>query len=135
MPRDEAREVPSTGWRLSTHVVIVASVLLLGAVAYDLLRSCNEASGGLFDDGGGQACDPGRGAIAGRAVVVWLVFVLVVAAYRGVTSRQESGTHQSPVVERPDRVARLEVLAKLHQSGSLTDEEFDEEKRRLLASD
>jgi hypothetical protein len=34
----------------------------------------------------------------------------------------------------PDRVSQLQDLAKLHDSGALTDAEFEQEKKRVLGS-
>ncbi|MGP8060792.1 MAG: SHOCT domain-containing protein [Acidimicrobiales bacterium] len=37
------------------------------------------------------------------------------------------------VAAAPDRIAQLQQLAQLHDSGALTDEEFAQEKARILA--
>jgi hypothetical protein len=60
---------------------------------------------------------------------------------QGLAARMREGRERrmaraAPVAEAPQerRIARLERLARLQESGVLTDEEFSEEKRRILQS-
>jgi hypothetical protein len=39
-----------------------------------------------------------------------------------------------PVAEAPDMIGQLSQLAKLHEQGVLTDEEFAQQKARILAA-
>ena len=76
----------------------------------------------------------------GVGLAAWVLLALV--ARTGATRREpaiEVDGRAEPVAERPLRsdgsVAALERLAKLHQLGQLTDEEFAAAKRAVLTTD
>lgn len=72
--------------------------------------------------------------LLGWTVIGWFVALIWSAsAIRRDPVDKHSGTTERPV-EQADSYKKLEQLADLKDRGHLTQEEFDEEKRRVLSS-
>lgn len=78
-------------------------------------------------------------ATAGRTAVVVGTANAMTRPRGGAAVEAETPTAAAPVAPAPaggltdDAMARLRQLAELHQAGILTDDEFQEQKARLLA--
>jgi hypothetical protein len=97
--------------------------------AADVAKQQADALAASLSQGGGQAFT-GAGAADASEIVEALQ-----QAMPGAQINVAGGTPaQAPQGGGEDNVAQLERLAKLHESGALTDQEFEREKARILGS-
>ena len=113
----------------SSNVNLTLVVQAEGVPATTIEHSCIAPNAQMNQGAGGQVV------MGGGADVNEIVQALQ-QQYPGaqieVEGGQVMGDAQAP--QEDDRVAQLERLAKLKESGALTEEEFEREKARLLGS-
>lgn len=73
--------------------------------------------------------------LLGWTVVGWIIALIMACGSRSKdTVEIIEEIEPEEIVEKPDRVAMLERIAKLKADGVLSDEEFNDEKKRILAT-